>query len=69
MTPKITDMGDKDDLLKWKEMQKRRFGGELSGSPFWTVKFKIPVNYPSGNIDMSLEFGKEIWAEYKFGKI
>lgn len=33
------------------------------------VKFEISFNYPSRNICMSLEFGKEIWTEYKFGKI
>lgn len=25
------------------------------------VKFEISFNYPSRNINMSLEFGKEIW--------
>ena len=33
------------------------------------VKFEISFNYPSRNISMSLEFGTEIWTDYKFGKI
>ena len=43
-----------------KKTAKGRFGGNYMDLHPGCVKFEISFNYPSRNINMSLEFGKEI---------